>query len=99
MRPLHISGIDPRHPRKTPTHVGTPKDLVRGGGTTSFLQIRGSTSTLISDLIVSTFKHRPSTLKCPNPTAQHLLDPKGEKDRTALLVTILTAFQTAGDKG
>ena len=23
VRPLHVLGIDPRHPRKVPTHVGT----------------------------------------------------------------------------
>ena len=29
MRPLHISGIDPRHPRKVPIH-GTPDFSGRG---------------------------------------------------------------------
>ena len=30
VRPLHVSGIDPRHPRKVPTHVGTPDFSGRG---------------------------------------------------------------------
>ena len=30
VRPLHVSGIDPRHPRKAPTHVGTPGFSGRG---------------------------------------------------------------------
>ena len=38
VRPLHMSEIDPRHPRKVPTHVENTRFLGRRGGSAFCLQ-------------------------------------------------------------